>query len=248
MSLLRNIFSTVKEKAPLENEILIDMHSHVLHLLDDGSDSIEESLLLLGELQRLGYSKLIATPHIMGDFFKNSPTTIFPKLEELRKVAKEKGIEIELEAAAEYYLDEWFMERLHNNEKLLTFGDNYLLFELSYINPSAYVNEAIFILKSQGYKPVLAHPERYTFWHGNTDVLKEIYEKGVVLQVNINSLVGYYSKGAQKMAEELIDLGIVEMLGTDCHGIRHIEALKKARKTKHYKKALPTLINNSLSV
>ncbi len=138
------------------------------------------------------------------------------------------------------------MEKLDKNEQLLTFGDNYVLFELSYMNEPTIVSEAIFGLTSQGYKPVLAHPERYVFWHGNTKVLKEIHEKGVILQVNINSLIGYYNKGAQRMAEELINLGIVEMLGSDCHGIRHIESQKKARKTSHYKKALKNNINNSL--
>lgn len=246
MSFLSKIFSNRKQSDSGAHDITVDMHSHVLCGIDDGADNIEDSLLLLRELQNLGYKKLIVTPHIMGDFFKNTPETIFPKLEELKIISKEKGIQLELEAAAEYYLDEWFMERLKNNEKLLTFGDNYLLFELSYINLSAYVNEAIFILKSQGYKPVLAHPERYIFWHGSAWILEEIHKKGVILQVNINSLAGYYSKGAQKMAEELIDLGIVEMLGSDCHGIRHIDALKVARRTKHYKKVLPQLINNSL--
>ncbi len=246
MSFLKKIFSNTSNVDASSPDILIDMHSHVLSGLDDGAESIEDSLVLLKELESLGYKKLITTPHIMGDFFKNTPETIFPKLEELKKAAKENGIKIELEAAAEYYLDEWFMERLKNNEKLLTFGDNYLLFELSYINQSAFVNEAIFMLKSMGYKPVLAHPERYIFWHGSAWILEEIHKKGVILQVNINSLVGYYSKGAQKMAEELIDKGIVEMLGSDCHGIRHLDALKAARKTKHYKKVLPNIINNSL--
>jgi protein-tyrosine phosphatase len=246
MSFLKKIFSANKETATYLSDLVVDMHSHVLPMLDDGADSFKDSLILLKELEEMGYKKLIATPHIMGDFFKNTPQTIFPKLEELKKMSKAQGIQLELEAAAEYYLDEWFIERLKNNEKLLTFGDNYLLFELSYINPSVYVNEAIFMLKSMGYKPVLAHPERYIFWHGNAKILQEIHEKGVILQVNINSLAGYYSKGAQKMAEELINLGIVEMLGSDCHGIRHIEAMKKARKTSHYKKALNNNINNSL--
>jgi len=242
MSFLSKIFS----KHVNENEITVDMHSHVLHSLDDGSESIEDSIELLKELQEMGYKKLIATPHIMGDFFKNSPTTIHPKLEELRKKITEHNIDITLDAAAEYYLDEWFMEKLRSSEKFLTFGDSYLLFELSYINPSPYLTEAIFLMKSQGYKPVLAHPERYVFWHGDITSIKEVYEKGVILQVNINSLTGYYNKGAQKTAELLIDLGIVQMFGSDCHGIRHIEAMKEARRKSYYKKALPNLINNNL--
>jgi tyrosine-protein phosphatase YwqE len=247
MSFFKKIFSSTKDSlGPEFSDIQVDMHSHLIPMLDDGSESFEDSIRLLQEFQQMGYKKLIMTPHIMGDFFNNSSETILPKLEELKKIAKENHINMVLEAAAEYYLDEWFMKKLANNEELLTFGKNYVLFELSYINESSFVNEAIFSLKSLGYTPVLAHPERYIFWHGNTKMLQEIHEKGVVLQVNINSLTGYYNKGAQRMAEELINLGIVEMLGSDCHGIRHIEAQKVARKTSAYKKALKTNINNSL--
>ncbi len=246
MSLLKKLFSTSKDIPKSSVEIKVDMHSHVLHALDDGSQSIEESVALIEELHKLGYKKLIATPHIMGDFFKNSPETIFPKQEELKQKCLEFNIPIELEVAAEYYLDEWFMERLNKNEKLMTFGENYLLFELSYINPSAYLTEALFLMKAQGYQPVLAHPERYIFWHGNIEVMREFVNNGILLQVNINSLAGYYNKGAKKMAEVLIDNNLVSMLGSDCHGIRHIDAMKIARKTSHYKKALKSILNNKL--
>jgi protein-tyrosine phosphatase len=246
MNLLKKLFSSSEEVPLSKVTIEVDMHSHILHALDDGSQSIEESILLIEELQKLGYKKLIATPHIMGDFFKNSPETIFPKLVELKQKCVDLNISIELEAAAEYYLDEWFMERLNKNEKLLTFGENYLLFELSYINPSAYLAEALFLMKSQGYQPVLVHPERYIFWHGNLEVMKEMVNNGVLLQVNINSLTGYYNKGAKKMAEALIDHNLVRMLGSDCHGIRHIDAMKIARKSAHYKKVLNSILNNTL--
>ncbi len=246
MSFLKKILPFVSDTDPSVGEIVVDMHSHVLPMLDDGADNMDDSLALLSELQKMGYKKLIATPHIMGDFFKNSKETIYPRLEELQKAAREKGLEIQLEAAAEYYLDEWFLEKLEKNEPLLTFGEDYILFELSYINEPPFVNEAIFNMKAQGYKPVLAHPERYIYWQGNTRMLKEIHDKGVILQVNINSLAGYYNKGAQRMAEELISLGIVEMLGSDCHGMRHIQAQKKARETSYYKKALKNNINNTL--
>jgi protein-tyrosine phosphatase len=247
MSFLKNIFSSShKEADTYVPALLVDMHSHVLPMLDDGAESFEESLQLLQEFQQLGYQKLIATPHIMGDFYKNTREDVLSRLDELRAKAEENGILLKLEAAAEYYLDEWFMARLDKNEPLLSFGDNYLLFELSYINESSVLNEAIFNLISLGYKPVLAHPERYMYWHGRPEIFKEIHSKGVILQVNINSLTGYYNKGAQKMAETLIDMGIVEMLGSDCHGMRHIDTLKKARKTSAYKKALISNLNNSL--
>jgi protein-tyrosine phosphatase len=228
--------------------ILVDMHSHLLPSLDDGSESIEDSIILIKEFIAMGYTKLICTPHIMGDFYKNTPENIFEKLTLLRNAVEKAGINIQLDAAAEYYLDEWFMDKLENKEKLLTFGEGkYLLFETSYINPSAYFDEAVFKIKSLGLFPVIAHPERYTYLYQSFDKVTEMYNKGVLFQLNINSLSGYYSKASQEFSKRMIDNNMISFIGSDCHGIRHIEALKKSRGTKMYKKLLQsTLLNNSL--
>jgi protein-tyrosine phosphatase len=232
-----------KELPPL----YVDMHSHLLAGLDDGSESLEDSILLIKEFASLGYKKLITTPHIMGDFFKNTPEMIHAKLKELKKAVADERIDIQIEAAAEYYLDEWFLSRLKNPETLLCFGNKYLLFETSYINESALLNETIFQIKSMGLIPVLAHPERYIYLYPDFNKCREIYNKGVLFQININSLSGYYSKASQDFAMKLIDNEMVSFVGSDCHGIRHIEALKKSRKTKYYIKALElNLFNNSL--
>jgi protein-tyrosine phosphatase len=243
---LFKFFSRTNENKEIE-PVLVDMHSHLLPGLDDGSDSLEDSIILIKEFVALGYKKLICTPHIMGDFYKNTPEIINDKLAELRGEVKNAGIEIELEAAAEYYLDEWFMDRLDNKDNLLTFGGKYLLFETSYINSSSYLNEALFRIKSLGLRPVLAHPERYTYLYENFNKFVEIYQKDVFFQININSLSGYYSKASQVFAQKLIENNMVSFIGSDCHGIRHIEALKKSRLTKQYRKLLESpLLNNSL--
>jgi protein-tyrosine phosphatase len=245
MSSFLNFFS---RKADVElPPLYVDMHSHLLPGLDDGSESIEDSIILIKEFASLGYKKLITTPHIMGDFFKNTPEMIFSKLTELKKAIADEGIDMQLEAAAEYYLDEWFLIKLKTPENLLTFGDKYLLFETSYINESAILNEVIFQIKSIGLRPVLAHPERYTYLYPDFNKCREIYDKGVYFQINLNSLSGYYSKASQDLVKKLIDHEMVSFVGSDCHGIRHIEALKKSRQTKHYVKALElNILNNSL--
>ncbi|MFN3405571.1 MAG: tyrosine-protein phosphatase [Cytophagaceae bacterium] len=234
-----------KEENVLCEDVLVDVHSHLLPNLDDGSESVEESLQLIGEFINLGYKKLILTPHIMGDFFRNTPEMIHEKLELLKWRLSDNGLNIQLHAAAEYYLDESFLEKLKKNSPLLTLGNNYLLFETSYINSSSFLDEAIFLMKSNGYKPVLAHPERYTYLYSDFDNFKRIYDKGVLFQLNLNSISGYYSKAAQVFACKLIENQMVDMLGSDCHGIRHIDAMKKSRASKQYKKALQlNLINN----
>jgi len=232
-----------KELTPL----YADMHSHVLPGLDDGSPDIETSIELVKGLLQLGYKKLICTPHIMGDFYKNTPKTIKGAANELKSALEEENIDIIIEIAAEYYLDEFFFEKIEKQEDLLTFGDNYVLFETSFMNPSTLLENAVFLMKSSGYKPILAHPERYVYFYGKYDKLKELSEKGVLLQININSLTGYYSKEAKKTAERLIDDKLVSFVGTDCHHARHIEKLNKVRSFTYYRAALELpLLNRNL--
>ncbi|SNC75762.1 Tyrosine-protein phosphatase YwqE [Hymenobacter gelipurpurascens] len=228
-----------------------DMHSHLLPGLDDGAETIEQSVELVKALQKLGYHKLVMTPHIMGDFYRNTPDGIQASLQQLRQAVATAGITgMTLDCAAEYYLDEWFAEKLQATEPLLSFGgDNrYVLVETSYINEPFNFAETMFQLKASGYQPVLAHPERYTYLYGKFADLEAIRESGVLLQVNLNSLVGYYSAGAKKVAEKLIDAGLVDMVGTDAHHMKHAETIRtKVLSSEYVQKvlALP-LLNNTL--
>jgi protein-tyrosine phosphatase len=228
-----------------------DMHSHLLSGLDDGAETIEQSVEMVLALQSLGYRKLIMTPHIMGDFYRNTPYGVQAALQLLRQAVVAAGITgMTLECAAEYYLDEWFGQKLLAEEPLLSFGgeNRYVLVETSYINEPFNFSETMFQLKASGYQPVLAHPERYTYLYGKFADLEAIRESGVLLQVNLNSLIGYYSAGAKKVAEKLIDAGLVDMVGTDAHHMKHVENIRaKVLNTEYLQKvlALP-LLNNTL--
>lgn len=229
--------------------ITVDMHSHLLPSIDDGCKSFDESIELIKKLIDLGYKKLICTPHIMGDFYRNTPEIILGKLDQLNDIIKQLGLDIELGAAAEYYLDESFMKRINKSEELLCFGkEKYVLFETSYMNASPHLENVIFMLQSLGYTPILAHPERYVYLFENyNEQLHKLHKKGVLFQVNINSLSGYYSRPSKKIAEYLIDEELVSFLATDIHGQRHYNSLLKSRETNHYKKALSQeLLNNKL--
>ncbi|TAF32901.1 MAG: capsular biosynthesis protein [Cytophagales bacterium] len=245
------MLSLFKRKFKLYGNILpvsVDMHSHLLPGIDDGCKTFDESVELIKKFIKLGYKKLIVTPHIMGGFFPNTPEIIYQKLDQLRDIVSELGLDIQLEAAAEYYLDEHFMKLLQQPEPLMSFGkEKYVLFETSYMNASPYLDAAIFELQSKGYKPVMAHPERYVYLFEDHNLLYDLVEKGVHLQVNANSLAGYYSKPAQKIAQTLIIDKVVSFLGSDCHGQRHFDSLLKARETDYYYRALQHgLLNNSL--
>ncbi len=242
-----SLFKRKKNSTEYVSPLTVDMHSHLLPGIDDGSADFDQSIALIQKFVELGYKKLIMTPHVMGDFYKNTPEIIVDKLDKLTDIVKNLGLPIELGAAAEYYLDESFMERLDKQEKLLSFGDQYVLFETSFMNSSPYIDTAVFQLQSLGYKPVLAHPERYTYFFENTTKLYELQERGVHLQVNLNSLAGYYSKPSKLIAEKLIADRKVSFLGSDCHGERHLAVLQQVKATEYYKKALSLdLLNHTL--
>ncbi|WP_233454843.1 tyrosine-protein phosphatase [Hymenobacter negativus] len=232
--------------------LAVDMHSHLLPGLDDGAETVEHSLDLLRALRGLGYRKLVMTPHIMGDFYKNTPEGIRAALKRLREAAAAAGLhDVALECAAEYYLDEFLGRKLADGTEMLTFGGDkrYLLFETSYMNEPLNLFDTIFEMKAQGYQPVLAHPERYTYLYGRfAEIEKMRHDHGVLLQVNLNSLAGYYSPAAKKVAEQLIDGELVDFVGTDAHHLRHTDTLAQRTLPQPYMEKLLKLplLNNTL--
>jgi tyrosine-protein phosphatase YwqE len=247
---LLNIFRKKNKRleTPVDLSLLgCDIHSHLIPNIDDGSKSIEDSISMITEFYNLGYKKIITTPHIMGDAYRNTPETILGGLENVKKALKENNLPVDRSAAAEYYLDFDF-ERKLDEGKLLTFGNNYLLFEISYLNPPDNMYHVIFKMQTMGYKPVLAHPERYNFWHGEFETYESIADKGVLLQLNINSLSGYYSLGTKKIAELMIEKNMISMLGTDCHHEGHINLMKQVVYEPYLQKLMESgkLLNSTL--
>jgi len=212
--------------------ITTDIHSHLLPGIDDGVQTIDESLEVIRSFVNLGFNKLITTPHIMSDYYKNTPNIIRSKLAEVKEALVNANIQIEIEAAAEYYLDEYFYSLINNDEEILTFGNNYVLFETSFTVEPLILKEVIFKLNSKGYKPVFAHPERYQYLQENKQLLKELIDQGLLFQLNMLSLTGYYSKNVQKMAVDLIKKDAIAFVGSDCHNMNQAQFLKNAYSNK----------------
>lgn len=233
MSLFNIFKKDTRLRTPVDISTLrCDIHSHFIPGIDDGAQTMEDSIQMLTEMYTLGYKKVITTPHIMGDFYKNTPEIILEGLEKVKTALREANIPLEVEAAAEYYIDFDFEKKL-NEGKLLTFGNNYLLFEISYLNPPDNLDHIIFKMQTLGYKPVLAHPERYNFFHSDFKKYENFIEKGVLLQMNINSLTGHYSHSTKKIAEQMINKNMISFLGSDCHHFGHIELIKQVVYEKH---------------
>lgn len=228
MSFLSNIFGKKEPKLPFDFSVFkTDMHSHLIPEIDDGSESMENSLQMIKEFASLGYTKLVTTPHIMSDYFKNTPEIILAGLEKVKLAIAENNINISIEAAAEYYLDEFFIEKI-KEKNILSFGEKYVLFELPFMSEPPQLAETTFELQMAGYKPILAHPERYGYWHNNIEKLQEQQDKGILLQVNLLSVIGHYGPEVQKAAEKLIHNDLFDLVGTDCHRVQHLETLKNA--------------------
>ena len=249
MSFFSNIFKKKEPVFPPADISMLgtDVHSHLIPGIDDGAKTMEDSLNLIRGLVQLGYKKIITTPHIMSDYYRNTPEIILSGLADVREAIKKKGVNVLLEAAAEYNLDYEF-ENLILEKKLLTVGtDNHVLFELPFMQEPLNLTNAIFSMQTNGYKPILAHAERYSYWYGNTEKYHEMHNKGLVIQVNIGSLTGHYGPEAKKAAEYIIDNELIGMLGSDCHHLGHIELIKEAQTKPYFHKALEmNLLNKHL--
>ena len=234
MNLFRKIFKSEPKLQPISLSTFgTDIHCHLIPGIDDGSPDMESSINMIKKYVELGYQKIITTPHIMCDYYKNTPEIILKGLENVRNELQKQNINIDISAAAEYNLDDG-LEVLIAKKQLLTFGDNHVLFELPFMNEPQNFQETVFNLQMAGYKPVLAHPERYSYWYNNFEKYDELKSRGVLLQLNLLSLAGHYSPQTKKVAERMVEADLIDVVGTDCHRLEHLITIEKQLNSKHF--------------
>lgn len=208
-----------------------DMHSHLVPGVDDGSPDPTTSLKLIRGMVDLGYSKLITTPHVMEDLYRNTPETIYTGFRLLEKEMEREKLNVFIKPAAEYLLDGNVEDILEKKGLLLTLTDNFVLIEISFVSPPFNLKDVIFELQINGYQPILAHPERYPFYHHQPRQFEEIKAMGCLLQCNLLSFAGYYGSDVQHVAELLSKKGLIDLLGTDLHHDRHLNHLRELEYT-----------------
>lgn len=222
----------------------IDIHSHLLPAIDDGAVTIEDTQFLIEGMQKLGISKFITTPHVMGEVWNNKRTEIEEKLHTTKAALEISDIETNFKAAAEYMMDAEFRE-LFIQEKLLTLKENYVLVEISYLNPPIQLFDILFELQIAGYQPVLAHPERYNFYHhASLADYKKLKKAGCLFQLNMLSTVGYYGERVAKISDALLKAGLIDFIGSDVHHSRHLEFMQKKIVLKNHG-SLPVVFQNN---
>lgn len=207
----------------------VDVHSHLLPGIDDGSPDVEQSVKLIKGLNELGFSKFICTPHIFQELYPNTPETISQALAQTQQALAETKVNVEISAAAEYMVDEMFTVR----NGLQVLPGNHILIEMSYLNETPNIEKVIFDLQIQGYTVILAHPERYNFYHQEHERFHRYKDMGVLFQLNLLSVTGYYGKEVKRAAEYLLEQNSYDLAGTDLHHDKHLEALTKAINKGH---------------
>lgn len=221
----------------------IDIHSHLLPGIDDGAKTFTDTLRLIKTLQNFGVKEFITTPHIIQHVWDNTREQILSNKTATIEQLTQNNITVPFEAAAEYLMDDQFV-KLFQSQRLLTLKDNYVLVEMSYINAPIQLYSILFDLQVAGYIPVLAHPERYLFYHNNFSEYEKLKKSGCLFQLNLLSVVGYYGDAVAKIAAQLLQKGMYSFVGSDVHHDKHLAAFNQKVKLKDLSPIKEAIKNN----
>jgi tyrosine-protein phosphatase YwqE len=240
------MLSLFKSKPKLSELIptnYVDIHSHVLPGIDDGAQHIEDSEFLIESMMAFGFSKVITTPHTMKNVWNNTSSTISDALDLVKNELPELSKKVGLNGASEYFLDENLMQ-LAQQEKLLPLKDNFILIEMSYLNAPIQLYDFLFELQLKGYQLVLAHPERYTYFHSNKKEFAKLKKAGCLFQLNLLATVGYYGKNVAEIADYLLKEHLYDFVGSDFHHKNHVAAFQNKAIIKNVQNLEETIGKN----
>jgi protein-tyrosine phosphatase len=226
------------------SEIITDMHSHLIPGVDDGAKDVADSIQIINGLKELGFQKLFTTPHTLQEIHPNTHETL-KSGHALLDGKLPEGMTLNL--SSEYYMDEQFRNQVSEGT-VMPLPGNRLLIEFSQISRPHDLEEVIFDLGIKGYNIILAHPERYLFFHKQFTYFTRLKEMGVELQVNALSLTDHYGKNIRSIAEKLIEKDMIDFIGTDIHHVKHLPILKKVPESRFFTRLVESglLKNQSL--
>lgn len=240
------MFSFFKNKPALKDLIpsdYVDIHSHLMPGIDDGARTFEQTIDLVQSLQGFGFSQIVTTPHTMSYVWENTRESILSLKDQAILELEKKGIQLPFRAASEYLMDDQFV-KLFKKEELLTLKDKYVLVEMSYINAPMQLYDILFDLQVAGYIPVLAHPERYAFYHNNFDEYLKLKRVGCFFQLNLLAVTGLYGAPITKIAEQLLEKGMYDFVGSDVHHSKHVAFFDEKVKLKDIAPLKEAISNN----
>ena len=210
---------------------MIDFHSHILPNIDDGSKSLEDSIKIVEEARQAGFNKIISTSHYMERYYECGESERIQLLEKVKE--NTKGVELFLgnEIYATYNMAELIEEKRASTIN----NSRYVLFELPLNSKPMNAEEIVYRLIENGYIPIIAHPERYSYVQDDIEFIEKLYDMGALLQANFGSIIGLYGKRAEKTVKKLFKEGLIQFLGSDVHRTNQIypkmpKIMKKLKK------------------
>jgi len=223
-----------------------DIHNHILPGIDDGAQNVEDAIELINGFSEFGVNSFIMTPHIMHNYYDNTPLTIQAAQDLLQQELSRRKIEsIQFKSAAEHMIDSNF-ENILRDKNVMPLSDEHLLIEMSYLQPPINFDEAVIAIKQNRQFPVLAHPERYNFLLSRAYKYGEFKEQGILFQLNMLSLSDYYGKEVSKTAYKLLGDGMIDFIGSDVHNSNHLNALKQISLSKKVLKLIRPIIDTTI--
>lgn len=242
------MFNFFKKNSSVPNNLFYstDMHCHLIPGVDDGARNASESMELVSKEHDWGIKRIFCTPHITEETFENTPAVLADAFGVLKDNVTEHGIQIELDYSAEHRLDPFFLAQFEKGN-IHPFPNNYLLIENSFIQEAWNIDQQVYDLTIKGFKPILAHPERYHYYINNRSRYEQLHASGLLFQINLLSLAGYYGKDQKQTAEWLIEKDMVDFIGSDMHHMRHAEAIDRYLASKDYQKHSAALQNRILN-
>lgn len=244
------MFSFFEKKVFLADYLhgLVDIHNHILPGIDDGAKTVDDSIGLLKGFSEIGVTNFVCTPHIMHNYYENTPSTIKDAYQKLEaKLAKDSNFsDFNVDYAAEHMIDDNF-EELLENKKVMELKKEYLLIEMSYLQPSFNFEMAVDKIAHHNYFPILAHPERYMYFHQKYRKYNEMKADGILFQLNLLSLSSEsYGSSVQKIAEKLLADDLIDYVGSDVHNLRQLNLLKDIKLSSKVLNRLLPVIENTI--
>jgi len=207
------IFNLFKSKPTLKELIpngFVDIHSHILPGIDDGAKDVEDSLKLISKMKKIGISKIIGTPHIYPGVYNNSFETISKAFDKI------DNTELDISFAAEYFICEEMIKEIEK-KSLLTIKNKYVLVETNFMSLPKNFFDIIFKLRTNGYQPIIAHPERYTYL--SLEQFFKLKKIGCQFQLNLFTTTGFYGLRVLDLANKLINKKLINFVGSDIHNL-----------------------------
>ncbi len=238
---------------------MIDLHTHILPNIDDGSRSIDETFELIKEAQNAGFKSVVLTSHYMEGYYETNLHEREVLTNLIQNNFREKNIDIDVYIGNEIYMSDNLIKLLESGKASTINNTSYVLFEMP-LNVEPYnLYDIIYQMQQNKIVPILAHPERYSFIQKDLELMYDLIEKGVLMQANFGSIIGQYGKKAQKTVRTFLNNNMIHLLGSDAHrhktiypripeAIKELEKLISTEKLKELTTTNPELILNNKKI